>query len=575
MRKAANPIPVGWCSDPSIVRVGEDYYIASSTFEWMPGVMIFHSRDLINWERLPGVLQDSFADLEGLEPSCAIWAPNLTYSDGLFYLAYTIVYSSSHRYKDTHNFLITAERITGPWSAPVELNRIGFDPSIFHDDDGKKYVVSQTMEYRTSFKRFRGVTVQEYDPKTGHMKGEPVLVFEGTDRGVTEGPNIMKKDGYYYITAAEGGTSFGHCVTIARSKSLFGPYEVDPENPMLSSTGSDCVLQRAGHGQFFNDTEGNWYMAHLCARPLEGKWSILGRECAIQNIDWKEGEFPRIKGAAATSLPLLYYEVPDRVAEAADTSEIPSSGRVVGNSADTGRVYFKEGIPNNFMTLRRNFEHRGMSLTEREGFLRIHGGNSLCSHFKQGVLARNFTSLKACVETKLEFEPKSHLHLAGLVLMYNAANWYYLAVTLDEEKRRVLSLLACENGEAKDVAQVVLAGNPAEGASENGSEESCEPDTGAVVLGAYVNGGDLQFYHYPGACGSGEAPEVSGGAGEGDNPENSAVKENIGPVLDMRLLSDEHVNGNGFTAAMCGVCCEDLRGDGISADFEWFTYRNL
>ena len=141
MIKIPNPIPVGWCSDPSIVRVGEDYYIASSTFEWMPGVMLFHSKDLIRWERLPGVLHDSFCDLEGIEPSCAIWAPNLTYFDGVFYLAYTIVYSSAHRYKDTHNFLITAREITGPWSEPVSLNRVGFDPSIFHEEDGRKYVV--------------------------------------------------------------------------------------------------------------------------------------------------------------------------------------------------------------------------------------------------------------------------------------------------------------------------------------------------------------------------------------------------------------------------------------------------
>ena len=381
MKKVRNPIPGGWCSDPSILRVGEDYYIAASTFEWMPGVSIYHSRELIHWERLPGALQDDVAvSMEGMDPSCGIWAPNLTYCDGLFYLAYTIVYTSAHRYKDTRNFLITAEDVRGPWSEPVFLHSIGFDPSIFHEDDGRKYVVSQTMEHRTKLKRFRGVTVQEYDPAAQRVIGKAHLVFEGTDRGVTEGPNIMKKDGWYYITAAEGGTEFGHCVTMARSRSLFGPYKVDPQNPMLSSTGTDCELQRAGHGQYVSDLRGNWYMAHLCSRPLEGKWSILGREAAIQNIDWPEGSWPRIRGASSTATPKLWFEAPD-VPEH-PFPEVPE------------RTNFSQGIPVQWMSLRRSWPNCGIDLSAREGWVRVYGGNSLCSHYRQHLLARAVSSLK-------------------------------------------------------------------------------------------------------------------------------------------------------------------------------------
>ena len=519
MKQGNNPIPGGWCSDPRIVRVGEDYYIAASTFEWMPGVALFHSRDLIHWERLPGALQDDEAvSMEGIEPSCGIWAPNLTWCDGLFYLAYTIVYSSAHRYKDTHNFLITASNICGPWSKPIPLHRIGFDPSIFHDDDGRKYVVSQTMEYRTTFRRFRGVTMQEYDPSLQRLIGQPKIVFEGTDRGVTEGPNIMKKDGWYYITAAEGGTEYGHCVTMARSRSLWGPYEVDPKNPMLSSTGTECALQRAGHGQYITDLQGNWYMAHLCARPVEGKWSILGRECAIQNIDWPESGWPRIQGADGTAQPKLTYTAPEV--------------ETVFLEETTSRTEFAKGIPHEWMTLRRSWRHCGITLDERKGFLRIHGGNSLCSHYQQGLLARNLPSLSCDLSTHMEFMPRNPGHLAGLVCMYNCLNWYYLSVSADEEGQLVLCLFSCENGKAEDRGYWPLL-------------NAC----GEITLSASVREGDLQFaYALPG--------------------EEARL---VGPVLNMRILSDEHVDGNGFTSAMIGICCQDLRGDQVYADFDWFS----
>lgn len=521
MTKVRNPIPGGWCSDPSIVRVGGDYYIAASTFEWMPGVSIYHSKDMIHWERLPGALQDDESvSMEGMDPSCGIWAPNLTYSDGLFYLAYTIVNSSAHRYKDTRNLLITAKDVRGPWSKPVFLHSIGFDPSIFHDDDGRKYVVSQTMEHRTKLKRFRGVTVQEYDPVGQKLVGKPQLVFEGTDRGVTEGPNIMKKDGWYYITAAEGGTAFGHCVTMARSRSLWGPYEVDPQNPMLSSTGTDCELQRAGHGQYVNDPEGNWYMAHLCSRPLEGEWSILGREAAIQNIDWPEGGWPRIKGATGTAQPKLWYDAPN--APEHPWPAVPE------------RTTFADGIPAQWLSLRRSWPHCGIDLTAREGWLRVHGGNSLCSHYRQHLLARAVSALKCSCAMHMAFDAESPYQMAGLVFIYNCDNWYYLCKTADDDGRPALAIFSCDNGAAHSHGVYPLP-------------EDCRD----IELSAKVNGGELQFsFALPGE-----------------------TVQQVGPVLDMRKLSDEYVNGNGFTAAMVGFGCQDLRGDDAYADVEWFDYR--
>ncbi|MGN1367227.1 MAG: family 43 glycosylhydrolase [Aristaeellaceae bacterium] len=523
---APNPIFPGWCSDPSILRVGKDYYIAASTFEWMPGVNLYHSLDMKHWEQLPSPLTDELLDQEGLEASCCIWAPNLTWSDGLFYLAYTVVYTSAHRFKDTWNYIITAKDIRGPWSEPVFVNCIGFDPSVFHDDDGRKYIVNQTMERRKAFRRFRGVSVTELDPVTLKPLGLSRVVFPGTDRGTTEGPNIMKKDGWYYITAAEGGTEYGHCVTIARSRNLWGPYEVDPENPMLSSTGTACVLQRAGHGQFVSDPEGNWYMAHLCSRPLEGRWSVMGRECAIQNVTWPEGEWPRIADAQGHPVPHAQPALSFRTPDAEETVW----------PAEPVRTVFAEGIPLSFMTLRRCWPRRGISLNAREGWMRITGGQSLCSHFDQHLLARRVTALRLRAETLMEFRPECANHTAGLVVMYNSVNWHYLFLSADDDGRPVAGVSTCENGELTDQAEIALP-------------EGCA----SCRLGAELSGAALRFFLQA----------------------DGVPRQQVGPALDMRILSDEHVQGNGFTSAMIGVCCQDLQGNGCFADFAWFDYEPL
>ena len=525
-RVIPDPIFSGWCSDPSIVRVGEDYYIASSTFEWMPCVNIFHSRDLAHWEQLPGALTDALLDQEGMAASCCVWAPNLTWYDGRFYLAYAVVHTATYRMKDTHVYITTAEDIRGPWSAPVFVSAIGFDPSVFHDDDGRVYLIDQTMERRTSRDRFAGVSVTELDPATLKPLGLSKVVYPGTGRGTTEGPNVLKKDGWYYITAAEGGTEFGHCVTMARSRSLWGPYEADPEDPMLSSAGTDCVLQRAGHGQYVTDPQGNWYMAHLCSRPLEGQWSILGRECAIQNIVWTEDGWPRVTDLEGRALP---HAMPQLSFLGPDVPEQPFPAVPV-------RTDFSQGIPAQWMTLRRGWQKRGMSLEERPGYLRVHGGNSLCSTFRQHLLARRVSTLHCRMTASMTFRAECANHTAGLVVMYNNMNWHYLFVSADDEGQPTLCVSTCENGRLTDREERTMPGAD-----------------GRWTLRAQIDGGELRFLAAP----------------EGEEPRE------IGPALDMRILSDEHVDGNGFTSAMIGLCCQDLQGNGCAADFAWADYEDL
>ena len=239
-----NPILPGFNPDPSIVRVGDDYYIATSTFEWYPGVQIHHSRDLVNWRLLTRPLNRAGQlNMLGDPDSCGIWAPCLSYADGLFWLIYTDVkrFGSSSfggaggaSLRDYHNYLVTCPTIDGDWSDPVYMNSSGFDPSLFHDDDGRKYFVNMLWDYRPGHNRFAGIVLQEYSVQQRKLIGERVNIFKGTSIGFTEAPHLYKRNGWYYLMTAEGGTGWGHAVTLARSRSIAGPYELHPDKYHLA-----------------------------------------------------------------------------------------------------------------------------------------------------------------------------------------------------------------------------------------------------------------------------------------------------------------------------------------------------
>src|SRR3954454_16739320 len=203
-----NPILRGFNPDPSILRVGDDYYIATSTFEWYPGVQIHHSKDLVHWRLLTRPLRRaSQLDMRGDPDSCGVWAPCLTYADGLFYLIYTDVKrygrasvggTGAASLRDFHNYLVTAKRIEGEgeregdWSDPIYLNSSGFDPSLFHDEDGRKYLLQMLWDHRPGHNRFPGIILQEYSPSERRLVGRRELIFRGTDIGFTEGPHLYK-----------------------------------------------------------------------------------------------------------------------------------------------------------------------------------------------------------------------------------------------------------------------------------------------------------------------------------------------------------------------------------------------
>src|SRR3569623_951945 len=268
-----NPILPGFNPDPSILRVGDDYYIATSTFEWYPGVQIHHSRDLANRDLITRPLtRKSQLDMRGDPDSCGIWAPCLTHDGDKFWLVYTDVKRKDGTFKDAHNYIVTAPTIEGPWSDPVYINSSGFDPSLFHDDNGRKYFLNMLWDHRPNHNRFAGIVIQEYSPREKKLVGERKLIFQGTPIGFTEGPHLYKRDGYYHLLVAEGGTFWGHAVSMARSRTIEGPYELHPDTYVLTARDPpDSPRQRAGHGSLVDTPCRQTYMAYLCGRPLPNR----------------------------------------------------------------------------------------------------------------------------------------------------------------------------------------------------------------------------------------------------------------------------------------------------------------
>ena len=233
----------------------------------------------MNWRLVTRPLnRASQLDLRGEPDSCGVWAPCLSHADGLFWLIYTDVKRYDGNFKDAHNYLVTAPAITGPWSDPIYMNSSGFDPSLFHDDDGRKWFVNQQWKHSTDSvggrprgTAFDGILCQEYDPVARRLTGPIRNIFAGSPLALVEGPHLFKRDGWYYLTTAEGGTGYDHAVTMARSRDLRGPYELHPQTHLLTSKDApDAPLQRAGHGQIVETPDGAVYHTHLCTRPLPG-----------------------------------------------------------------------------------------------------------------------------------------------------------------------------------------------------------------------------------------------------------------------------------------------------------------
>ena len=277
-----NPILPGFHPDPSVVAVGEDYYIVNSSFHYFPGVPVYHSRDLVHWEQIGNVLDHpSQLPLEEATSWLGIYAPTIRYNDGVFYMITTNVGNGG-------NFMVTAKDPAGPWSEPIWLEQQGIDPSLYFEG-GKCYMVSNPDAT---------ITLCEIDPVTGRTLSPGKAIWRGTGGRYPEGPHIYRKGRWYYLLISEGGTEIAHKLTIARSRKIYGPYEPCSENPILthcSLAAQESNIQGTGHGDLVQAADGSWHIVFLAYRRYGGDFHHLGRETFIAPVTWENG-WPVING---------------------------------------------------------------------------------------------------------------------------------------------------------------------------------------------------------------------------------------------------------------------------------------
>ena len=537
-----NPILPGFNPDPCICRKGNDFYLAVSSFEWFPGVPVYHSRDLKHWELFTHILtDDEQVNLKNLPSSKGIWAPCLTYCEpeDRFYLVYGVMHSTNARYFDVDNYLISAGDIRGPWTAPVYLHSAGFDASLFHDDDGRKYLVSLNWETRQNYEKPGSICLVEYDPKNRTILGYPKRIWQGgTDRGCIEGPHLTKRGKYYYLMCAEGGTGYYHCVTMARSLHVDGPYEGDPENPILTSStvnsyergntdhlkpeyyNPGSILQKSGHGSYVDLPDGETYLVHLCARPFVPELRCtLGRETAIQKMQWTEDGWLRM----ACGDRLARTEVPEPALPDAPLPQSPDFDDF--DSPELGNFYYSPRImPESFTDLK-----------SRPGFLRMRGQEARTSLNRVSILARKLTSVHARITTKMEFHPEIPQHSAGLILYYDNMNYLNLRKYRSET-------LGC------DALLVIRMENGVR--TEYLDERTPVNEDGFVWMRLTLDGRSCRFSWSP----------------------DGEKYRDIGPEFDLSCFSDEYCKYGEFTGTMVGLTCSDRYRHEKYADFDFLEY---
>lgn len=523
-----NPVIRGFAPDPSMVRVGDRYYVATSSFEWFPTIPIHRSHDLAHWEyaghvegAVPG---DSLA---GVPDSGGIWAPSLSWDGERFWVVYSIVRSVGTPYFDTDTYVCTATEAAGEWTAPRRIASHGFDPALFHDDEGRLWLLNLQNDHRPGGRRFAGIVLTELDRETLAPVGDTHLLLQ--HERLVEGPKLLRKDGWYYLVLAEGGTGFEHGVLVARSREITGPYELD-DRPLLTSRDDPSLeLQKAGHGELVQLPDGSWVLSHLTARPLDtpdGPRCPLGRETAVQAVTWDAEGWPRLRHGGAH--PAVEVDVSTR------EQEQPREQHAVPT----------DPLAWPWSTLRSAPDPSWADATTRPGWIRLRGRHGPESWWAHSLLARRVTEHRAEAQVTVEARPSTFTQAAGLVLWYNTESYLALDLTwaepADEEQRgqqwrgagrRVLSLVERDEGGTRQVAVVEI-----------------EERESAFTLGVSVVDGVARFWRL----------------GDG------GARLSVGPDLDFTRLSDDHGSKLRFTGAMAGIHAVDLVDAAFTADFSGF-----
>jgi len=488
-----NPIIPGFFSDPSVCRVGEDYYLVNSTFEYFPGVPVFHSKDLVNWELIGYCIDRPNQLPAGLN----IFATTIRYHEGNFYMITTNIGAGG-------NFIVTATNPAGPWSDPIWIEARGIDPDLFFDDDGKTYVISSPFE------------LYEIDLKSGKALSEIRKVWNGAGGRYAEGPHIYKKDGFYFLMAAEGGTEEAHTETIARSKDIWGPYNINPTNPILShvnAAGQGNPIQGVGHADIVNAQDGSWWIVfHGYRTVADGAHHILGRETCLAPVTWPKNGWPVVNGNGTATVDMTCPTLPLK----------PFPAKPARAEFDIDKL-----------PLEWNYIHypveANYSLTARKGYLRLTGSEQTIEERKSPTfVGRRIQDMYFTASTQMEFNPNKANEVAGMSLLNNSSHFDLLVRQSNGKSVLVTRLMF--GSVVHESQEVVLKPGPVKLAI------SCKR---SVFTFSYA---------------------------QGNEPFREIQK------VDSKFLSSETVGG--FTGVFVGFYAT---GNGkvstASADYDWFEYK--
>ncbi len=574
-----NPILSGFYPDPSICRVGEDYYMATSSFIYFPGIPIFHSRDLVHWEQLGHAIhRREQLDYKSCEASLGLWAPTIRYHDGCFYVINTFVSEGREVRRD--NYIVTAKDPAGPWSDPVFVKGAdGIDSSLFWDEDGRMWYTGNYIESHPQYEGHHGIYLQELDPVTFQFIGERTVIWDGARSASKwiEAPHLYHIHGFYYLIVAEGGTFSNHSVMMARAEKVEGPYEICPRNPIVTHRHLPLTreISVTGHADIVETQNGEWWMVLLAVRPYadssdsdsndsdacdtgrsasgesdsaDGFHFNTGRETFLVPFHWEKDGWPLID----TESGLVHSRerrpaLPECILPGVNPME-----QTVLDDFDAPCLDLRW---NTIQPPATDF----WSLSEHPGFLRLKLTKETL--WKTDLQDRWHTRQPACIcrrqqhqsfemAAKLLFAPAAPEEEAGIVLLQDDRFSYLLTLGCTDAGKTVLRLAACRDGVHSVLAETALA-----------EEESALPDRPVrcgLILGSSCRGTAYDFWY--------ALPDPETGAAE---PGRRVM---IAKDLPAELLSS-NVN-EGFTGAYVGMYASASGAESDNAaEFDWFLYR--
>lgn len=489
-----NPIISGYAPDPTVARVGDDYYVVTSSFTHFPGLPIYHSKDLVNWTQITNAIDrpDQF-DFSGLNVSRGIFAPDLSYHEGTYYMVSTCVDCDG-------NFVMTADKPTGPWSDPHWLGFEGIDPSIHWDDSGKAYILNNgAPNEEPRYDGHRAIWIQEFDWKNLKMVGERKQLINGgvdiTQEPVwIEGPHIIQRNGYYYITAAEGGTSIQHSQTIFRADDVWGPYTPADHNPILTQRDLDFERDNpiiaAGHAKFVQIPNGDWWATFLAIRPYDNDMFNIGRETFLIPVTW-ENDWPYIL-PQGERIPFAMEKpaLPEQPAPA-----LPTAGDFGYTDSFDG-----DALSVSWMGI-RDPEDRFYQVADGALSLACRGGIGDLNAVPSFVGRRQQHHI-ATASTTVAFDPAAEGEMAGIAAVQNDQYLMFLGITqLDGKKqvalyrsagsdqRELINAMPIASSEDVTLTLAFNAGQMSTHYTINGEQHTLAEGVDATNLSTNISGG--------------------------------------------------------------------------------------